>query len=99
MVDEALAQRVARDLPGWRIEGEELAAVYRYDDFAGAFAAATRVAFLAERSNHHPDLSVGWGRLEVRFTTHSEGRLTETDVKLASETNEALGRPSASQSR
>lgn len=95
MVDEGVAQRVANELPNWRIEGEEIAAVFHYADFASAFAAATRVAFLAERANHHPTLTVGWGRLDVRVTTHSEGRLTDRDVELAVQTTEALGVPSA----
>ena len=99
MVGGELARRIARDLPGWRIEDEKLTAIFRYGDFAGAFAAATRVAFLAERAGHHPDLTVGWGRLEIRLTTHSEGCLTEKDVELASETTEALGHPSASSSQ
>lgn len=96
MVEGVLSNRVARELPNWHLAGEELVAVYHFSDFATAFAAATRVAFLAERAGHHPDLTIGWGRVEIRITTQSEGRLTELDVDFALETTKALGQPSAS---
>jgi len=99
MVDAPRAERLAAELPGWRLDGETLSAAYAFPDFAAAFAAATRVACLAERAGHHPELTVLWGRLQVRITTHDAGRLTEKDVALARATTEALGRPSASSVR
>jgi 4a-hydroxytetrahydrobiopterin dehydratase len=93
MVDDALPRRVAADLPGWRIDGEELAATWKFPDFATALAAAVRVGMLAEHADHHPDLELGWGRLAVRLTTHSAGRITDKDVDLAAAMSAALGRP------
>lgn len=84
---------VAAELPGWRIEGEHLVGVWPFPDFASAFAAALRIAFAAERADHHPDLSVSWGRLEMRVTTHSAGRMTEKDLDLARAVEAAIGAP------
>ncbi|MEW6336719.1 MAG: 4a-hydroxytetrahydrobiopterin dehydratase [Acidobacteriota bacterium] len=86
-------ETVATDLPGWGVEGEHLVGSWLFDDFASAFAAATRIAFLAERTDHHPDLRVSWGRLEMRVTTHSAGRLTGKDVDLARAVEAAIGPP------
>ncbi len=88
-----LRDRVARDLPGWRIEGEELVGRWRFPDFAAALAAAVRVGALAERTDHHPELSLGWGRLSVRLTTHSANALTEKDVDLATKIHLVLQPP------
>ncbi len=93
MVSPELRQRVAAELPHWAVEGEELAGTWRFDDFAGALAAAVTVGMLAERANHHPDLVIGWGRLMVRLTSHDVGGPTGRDVDLALAIQARIGRP------
>ncbi|HUK11990.1 MAG TPA: 4a-hydroxytetrahydrobiopterin dehydratase [Thermoanaerobaculaceae bacterium] len=93
MVEAALAGRVAAELPGWRLEGEELVGAWKLPDFAAAIAAAVRVGALAERADHHPEMRIGWGRLEVRLTTHSAKALTRRDVDLAVKVSAALQAP------
>ncbi len=95
MVDAALGKRVAAELPGWGVEGEELVGRWRFPDFAGALAAAVRTGALAERADHHPEIKLGWGKLEVRLTTHSAKALTVKDVDLATKVSQALGAPTA----
>ena len=77
-IDEALA-----DLPGWHREGAALRTEMRFRNFAEAFAMATRIALLAERRNHHPDLTVGWGRLAIALTSHDAGGITRRDTDMA----------------
>jgi 4a-hydroxytetrahydrobiopterin dehydratase len=69
----------------WRVsdDGTAIARSLRFGDFAEAFAFATRVAFVAEAEGHHPDLLVGWGRCEVRLTTHAVQGLTRNDFIVA----------------
>jgi 4a-hydroxytetrahydrobiopterin dehydratase len=64
-------------------DGTAIARTWRFPDFADAFAFAVRVAFIAESEAHHPDLTVGWGRTEVRLTTHAVGGLTRNDFIVA----------------
>ena len=77
-IDAALA-----DLPGWRRDGGALRTDLRFRDFAEAFGMATRVALLAEKRNHHPDLRVGWGRLGIALTSHDAGGITRRDTDMA----------------
>ena len=51
--------------------------------FSEAFGWMTRVALAAEKAGHHPDWSNSWNTVDVSLSTHSEGKLTEKDVKLA----------------
>ena len=69
--------------PAWRREGSTLRRRFEFGTFSQAFAFATRLALLAEKHGHHPDLSVGWGYVEAAFTTHSVGGLTENDYIMA----------------
>ena len=52
-------------------------------DFAQAMAFAVRLGMLAEKRDHHPDLTIGWGKATVLWTTHDAGGITELDLTLA----------------
>ena len=42
-----------------------------------------RVAELAEAENHHPDVAISYKKVTLRWTTHSEGGITDRDRDLA----------------
>ncbi len=42
-----------------------------------------RVAELAEAENHHPDISIAYSRVTLRWRTHSAEAITERDRELA----------------
>ena len=43
----------------------------------------TQIAPIAEKANHHPDIFLGWRRVRLNISTHSEGGLTDKDFDLA----------------
>ena len=44
----------------------------------------TRVAFLAEKQDHHPDWSNVYNQVKIRLNTHDAGNIvTERDHRLA----------------
>ncbi len=69
--------------PDWRSEEGRLRREYRLRGFGEPVALAVRIALLAEREDHHPELRLGYGHLEVELTTHSAGGLTRNDFILA----------------
>lgn len=88
-LDQAAIDAWLRDHPTWRRDGDALVAAFKLPDFAAALALAVRVGMAAEKRDHHPDLKVGWGKLEVLWTTHDAGGITRLDLELA-EVTEAL---------
>lgn len=84
LTNEALAEVLA-DLDGWFLveDGTAIEAEFSFRGFNAAFGFMTRVALAAERQNHHPEWSNVYNRVTIRWTTHSEGGVTELDVKLA----------------
>ena len=79
-------EEVRERLPeGWTYDEAEPAIrwSHRTRDFAGAFALATRIALLAERMGHHPEITVTWGRLEIALTTHRPRGITRLDLRMA----------------
>jgi 4a-hydroxytetrahydrobiopterin dehydratase len=73
------------DLPGWERQGDEIVKEYKFDGFGDAVAFVVRVAFRAEKADHHPDVDIRYNRVRVALSTHSEGGLTEKDLALAGE--------------
>ena len=59
------------------------AAPYEFPDFTQAWAFASRVADLAEAEDHHPDIFVTWGLVELAWVTHSAGGITDRDSAMA----------------
>jgi 4a-hydroxytetrahydrobiopterin dehydratase len=73
----------------WRVEDRVLRRNFKFANFASAFTVATRLALLAEREGHYPDLRLGWGYLVVELTTHAVGGLTRNDFILAAKIDRA----------
>jgi 4a-hydroxytetrahydrobiopterin dehydratase len=71
----------------WTETPEALEREFRFDSYRAGIDFVNRVADLAERENHHPDLEVGYKRVTVRWSTHSAGGVTDRDLALAAETD------------
>lgn len=78
------------DIPqDWSHEDDRLKREFAFDDFTAAFAFMTRVAFLAEAHEHHPNWSNVYNRVEIQLTTHDAGNtVTDKDKALARAINE-----------
>lgn len=79
-------------LPSWEYRDNALQRELRFPTFAEAFAFMIRVAFVAERRNHHPDWSNVYDRVTIRLTTHDAGGVTEQDFEMAAEISSIYGR-------
>ena len=51
----------------------------------------TRVAFLAEAQQHHPNWSNVYNKVDVTLTTHDAGDVTDKDAELAGFMDEISG--------
>ena len=74
---------------GWKVvDGHHLEKVYSFDNFAQALAFTNRIGELAEEVNHHPDLRVGWGYVQVDLWTHKIDGLSEADFVWAAKADQ-----------
>jgi 4a-hydroxytetrahydrobiopterin dehydratase len=73
-----------RQLPDWTVVNEHhLVRAYKFPDFRSALAFVNQVGELAEEQGHHPDMLLGWGKVEITTWTHAVDGLTESDFILA----------------
>ena len=72
-----------RDLDGWRLVKGNLHRMFEFKDFTQAFGFMKRVAFAADRMDHHPNWSNAYNKVIIDLSTHSAGGLTKNDFELA----------------
>lgn len=70
-------------LDDWRLLLRTLHARFETGGFATGLALVNRIGEAAEDANHHPDLDLRWGHLDVRLTSHDSGGVTERDLRMA----------------
>ncbi|MCH6199843.1 4a-hydroxytetrahydrobiopterin dehydratase [Aquiflexum sp. LQ15W] len=68
----------------WTEKNNCLSKTFKFKDFQEAFAFMTRVAFIAEAQNHHPNWSNVYNTVTIELNTHDSGNIvTDKDHKLA----------------
>ena len=70
----------------WQQTDNKLYKSFQFKDFISAFSFMTRVALLAEKSNHHPTWTNTYNKVEIWLSTHDAGDIvTDRDKLLADE--------------
>lgn len=68
----------------WAEKDNKLVKDFKFKDFSEAFAFLTRVAILAEKHNHHPEIYNVYNKISLSLTTHDAGStVTDKDINLA----------------
>ena len=85
-------EELSRQVPEWEVVGEHhLRRDFRFRNFREALDFVNRVGELAEEQAHHPDMSLGWGRVEIVIFTHKIDGLTESDFIFAAKVDRLPG--------
>lgn len=75
----------------WKEINNSLQQSFEFKNFIEAFAFMTKVAFLAEKMNHHPEWKNVYNKVDITLTTHDAGNtVTEKDRKLAEQINQLV---------
>lgn len=70
-------------LAGWAYLIKALHTRIHTPDYATGLALVAGIGAAAEEADHHPDLDLRYGHLDVRLTSHDAGGVTDRDVALA----------------
>jgi len=85
----ALSARV----PDWKItEDKKLERELKFKNFSEAMRFVNRVAELAEKEGHHPEIRVSYNRVLLELTTHAIKGLSENDFILAAKIDRLISR-------
>jgi 4a-hydroxytetrahydrobiopterin dehydratase len=77
-------------LDGWEQSGIEIEKQFKFKNFIHSIGFVNKVAILAEKADHHPDILVQYNKVKLVLSTHSEGGITEKDFSLANQIENIL---------
>ena len=68
---------------GWVYKDKKIGKSYSFESYMDGIGFVQKIAELAERNNHHPDITIGWCKVEILMTSHEMGGVTTNCVNLA----------------
>jgi 4a-hydroxytetrahydrobiopterin dehydratase len=86
MNDPEIIAKIDR-LTDWQVVDGKLNRAFKFANFIDAFAFMTKVAIVAEKMNHHPELYNVYNRVVIDLVTHDTGGISHLDLELASKIN------------
>jgi 4a-hydroxytetrahydrobiopterin dehydratase len=87
MTDAKTTAAIA-ELTDWKVIDGKLNRAFKFKDFIEAFGFMTKVAIVAEKMGHHPELSNVYNRVVIDLVTHDAGGIGPLDLELAKKINE-----------
>ena len=70
---------------GWEYADKKIFNSYKFNTYMEGIDFVQKIAELAERNNHHPDIIIGWCQVDITITSHDKGGVTTNCVNLAIE--------------
>ena len=68
---------------GWKYENKKITKSYSFKSYLNGIEFVNEIAELAERRNHHPDIYIGWCKVDISITSHDLKGVTTNCVNLA----------------
>ena len=74
-----------KQVPKWELakNSKKISRIRLFKDFITAMKFVTKVAKIAEKNGHHPDMAISYNKVTLDLWTHSIGGLSENDFILA----------------
>ena len=86
--DKSEIHKYLKKVDGWDVKSDDEKSFYlmkefKFQNFIESQNFINKVGNLAEKENHHPDISFGWGYCKIKIFTHAIKGLAESDFILA----------------
>ncbi|MCW8955723.1 MAG: 4a-hydroxytetrahydrobiopterin dehydratase [Gammaproteobacteria bacterium] len=93
-LDPQQLTQLMEQLDNWQIDRStpepQLMRQFKFKNFNEALDFTNQVGELAEQVDHHPSILLEWGKVTVRWWTHSIGGLHLNDFILAARTDQVF---------
>ncbi|OGZ70461.1 MAG: hypothetical protein A3F47_01295 [Candidatus Staskawiczbacteria bacterium RIFCSPHIGHO2_12_FULL_38_11] len=71
-------------LKNWEfLETQKIIKEFKFDDFVKAMEFVNKIADVAEKEGHHPDMAIHYNKVEITLWTHFINGLSENDFIIA----------------
>ena len=77
------AKNLLKQLNGWTLADNRIRKTFEFKNYYQVMAFVNAVAWMTHREDHHPDMTVGYNKCGVEYSTHAIGGLSENDFICA----------------
>jgi 4a-hydroxytetrahydrobiopterin dehydratase len=93
-LSRASAAKLLKEIPKWKADAasKQIRRTFSFKNYYETMAFVNAVAWIAHGEDHHPDLTVGYNKVTIVFSTHSVGGLSENDFISAAKIDGLGGR-------
>jgi len=75
--------QLLKQLDGWEFRDGVITKTYPFKNYYQTMAFVNAVAWISHREDHHPDMTVGYNKCKVDYSTHAIGGMSENDFICA----------------
>ena len=80
---QAEAKNLLTQLDAWELNDNVISKTFAFKNYYQVIAFVNAVAWMTHREDHHPDMTVGYSKCRVEYSTHAIGGLSENDFICA----------------
>jgi 4a-hydroxytetrahydrobiopterin dehydratase len=91
-MNDAEIQKNLSGLKGWSFNGQNIFKVYEFSEYLKSLPFVDSLARESEKMDHHPNIIIGWRKVQVEISTHSVQGITELDFNLARKAEEIFSK-------
>src|SRR3970040_68668 len=77
------ARNLLKQLDGWELNDNVINKTFAFKNYSKPIAFVNAVEWMTHREDHHPDMTVGYSKCHVEYTTHAIGGLSDNDFICA----------------
>jgi 4a-hydroxytetrahydrobiopterin dehydratase len=80
---EKEARELLKQLDGWELGDKRISKTFTFKNYYQTIAFVNAVAWMTHREDHHPDMTVGYSKCHMEYSTHAIGGLSDNDFICA----------------
>lgn len=82
-LNDSETKNLLKEIPLWEIKNGHVFRQFKFKNFKESVAFVNKVAEIAEKEGHHPDITINYNKVSVELFTHSIKGLSENDFIVA----------------
>ena len=83
LLNESQINDNLKKLNDWELKNNAVSTSFSFSSYMRGIDFVNSTASLAEEENHHPDITIGWCNVKIKFTSHDLGGVTEGCINMA----------------
>ena len=83
--EQEIQSKIALYTPSWSFSDKQLKRTHKCESFLSAVDLVNAIAVLAEKLDHHPEMTIDFATLHLSLFTHDAPGITQKDFVLARE--------------